>query len=538
MSKLSSRKNTALVLAAVFISGAGRRRGAGSARGSPGGHAGGGARGTDSSPARGGHARPAARGGGPARPQPQPQPAARPAPRPAPAQPEEMPVEEYVEEMVVTGSRIPRKELTTAAPGDGARQGADRERRARTSIGEILQSLPEQSNAINTQVNNGGDGATRVNLRGLGTERTLVLLNGRRHVAGGTGADASVDLNAIPTAAIQRIEILKDGGSAVYGSDAIAGVVNIITRSDFSGTEAAGLHRHLPARRRPALRPELHHRPEHRARQHPVHRGLLQPEGRVRRATASSASTTRSTTSARGRSPPQGSSSTPQGVFFTRRRPASGNQAWAALTAQYPTARPLHPGPHDGEWRPFSGVGVTDAGGDLYNYQPENYLVTPQDRVNVYSTGGLRLGGSARGLLRGLLHQPPVGPAAGARAALHRDRGPRRLGGTTSTTRSAATSRTCGAACVEFGTRDFAQDIDTFRIVTGVEGKLAEDSALDGWRWDLAYNYGRTQGIDDQGRARCSAAGWRRHRPQLHRPDHRRGRAAARPRRPSLAASR
>ena len=67
----------------------------------------------------------------------------------------------------------------------------------RPSIGDILQSIPEQSNAINTQFNNGGDGATRINLRGLGTARTLVLVNGRRFVAGGTGADASVDLNSI-----------------------------------------------------------------------------------------------------------------------------------------------------------------------------------------------------------------------------------------------------------------------------------------------------------------------------------------------------
>src|SRR3954468_21411944 len=144
--------------------------------------------------------------------------------------------EEYAEEMVVTGSSIPRVELTTAAPVTVLNR-TQIESSGRPSIGDILQSIPEQSNAINTQFNNGGDGSTRINLRGLGTPRTLVLVNGRRFVAGGTGADASVDLNSIPTAAIQRIEILKDGASAVYGSDAISGVVNIITRKDFSGTE-------------------------------------------------------------------------------------------------------------------------------------------------------------------------------------------------------------------------------------------------------------------------------------------------------------
>jgi iron complex outermembrane receptor protein len=85
--------------------------------------------------------------------------------------------------------------------------------------------------------NNGSGGSATVNLRGMGTQRTLVLLNGRRMVASGTGADSSVDLNTIPVAMIQTIEILKDGASAVYGSDAIAGVVNIITKKDFEGTE-------------------------------------------------------------------------------------------------------------------------------------------------------------------------------------------------------------------------------------------------------------------------------------------------------------
>ena len=143
---------------------------------------------------------------------------------------------EATEEIVVTGSRIRRKDLTTPAPVTViSREQVTAS--GKVSIGEFLQSLPEQGNAINTQFNNGGDGATRISLRGLGSPRTLVLMNGRRMVPGGTGADASVDLNTIPTAAVERIEVLKDGASAVYGSDAIAGVVNIITRRGFKGTE-------------------------------------------------------------------------------------------------------------------------------------------------------------------------------------------------------------------------------------------------------------------------------------------------------------
>src|SRR5690606_9559303 len=82
--------------------------------------------------------------------------------------------------------------------------------------------------------NNGGDGSSEISLRNLGSSRTLVLVDGRRWVSGLGG---SVDLNTIPSAIVERIEVLKDGASSIYGSDAIAGVINIITRDNFEGAE-------------------------------------------------------------------------------------------------------------------------------------------------------------------------------------------------------------------------------------------------------------------------------------------------------------
>src|SRR6266404_3081078 len=145
------------------------------------------------------------------------------------------------EEVIVTGSRIRRKDLTTPAPVTVVTR-EQFENSGRMTIGDFLQTMPEQGNAPNFQLNTGGinygaDGATRINLRSLGVQRTLVLINGRRVVPGGLGASAGVDLNTIPTEAIDRVEVLKDGASAVYGSDAIAGVVNIITRRSFNGTD-------------------------------------------------------------------------------------------------------------------------------------------------------------------------------------------------------------------------------------------------------------------------------------------------------------
>jgi iron complex outermembrane receptor protein len=146
---------------------------------------------------------------------------------------------EKTERIEVTGSRINRTDIETASPvtvisSDFIAQSGYQ------SVEEILSTQPSAAGmSLGATSNNGSGGSATVNLRGMGTQRTLVLLNGRRMVASGTGADSSVDLNTIPVSMIKSIEILKDGASAVYGSDAIAGVVNIITKTDFEGTEIA-----------------------------------------------------------------------------------------------------------------------------------------------------------------------------------------------------------------------------------------------------------------------------------------------------------
>ncbi len=142
----------------------------------------------------------------------------------------------------ITGSHI----VATNASATGPVTKIDRKAIARTgatSLDALLQQLPISAGYAGNQSNAywgiNGNGSTHVNLRGLGINRTLVLLDGRRLANGGTGANAAVDLNAIPLAMVERIEIFRDGASAIYGADAVAGVVNIITRSGVEGGEAS-----------------------------------------------------------------------------------------------------------------------------------------------------------------------------------------------------------------------------------------------------------------------------------------------------------
>ncbi|KFZ36479.1 TonB-dependent receptor [Shewanella mangrovi] len=140
-----------------------------------------------------------------------------------------------VERIEVTGSRIQRQDMETASPVTSISAEAITAQ-GYTSVDQLLQDQTSMAGAaLGATSNNGSGGTAQVDLRGMGAQRTLVLLNGRRMVSSGTGADSAVDLTTIPVAMIQRVEILKDGASAVYGSDAIAGVVNIITKKDFEG---------------------------------------------------------------------------------------------------------------------------------------------------------------------------------------------------------------------------------------------------------------------------------------------------------------
>jgi outer membrane receptor protein involved in Fe transport len=144
---------------------------------------------------------------------------------------------EVAEEIVVTGSRIKRA-TNISSPTPMVTLGEDQiENTGSVNVYDILNELPQAGDALsrgNTNFTVGSSGVQTVNLRGLGSGRTLTLVNGRRWVGGQPG-EGYVDLNSIPTDLIDRLEVITGGASSVYGSDAIAGVVNIILKDDFEG---------------------------------------------------------------------------------------------------------------------------------------------------------------------------------------------------------------------------------------------------------------------------------------------------------------
>ena len=148
----------------------------------------------------------------------------------------------FIEEVVVTGSRIRRNEFNSISPV----QIIEGERSRELGLIDTASLLQENTAASGVQIDNtfnafvldNGPGATNVNLRGLGAGRTLLLLNGRRMAPSGVGgAPTAPDLNSIPSIVINRVEVLTDGASSVYGSDAVGGVVNVLMRQNFDGFE-------------------------------------------------------------------------------------------------------------------------------------------------------------------------------------------------------------------------------------------------------------------------------------------------------------
>jgi iron complex outermembrane receptor protein len=403
-----------------------------------------------------------------------------------------------VERIEVTGSRIKRTDLESASPIFVMDREAI-ESAGQVSIGDILQQIPAAGAALNTAFNNGGNGATNMDLRNLGAQRLLVLVNGRRWIS---ALNATVDLNTIPTSAIERVEVLKDGASALYGSDAIAGVVNIITRKDFEGVEFA------------------------------TYAGENASEGDGRKYTAEM---TLGTTTEKSGILFNMSHTTQQPIFagdrdvsdtgfsstgintrlgITRSTLSAANRAamdaqgytFNATTNRYDLMTREGTGANTGI-NTFRQRAAGNA--DNYNYAPDNYLVTPQNRNSFYIQGYHDINDNLRFVSdfvytnrkssQELAPMPvTLGEQFGSnssRVDIHASNIYNPFGETLYG--SAARARANGYSSytayslqrrmVEAGPRNFSQDDDTYRGMVGLEGNFGDTS----WSWDGHYIYGQ-----------------------------------------------
>ena len=143
------------------------------------------------------------------------------------------------DEVIVTGSRVARKNLEAPSPVTSVT--AEELSIVNTvNTEEFINTLPQAIPGFDSTSNNPGNGTATVNLRGLGSRRTLVLVDGQRYVS--ANGDGIVDLNSIPAALVKRVDVVTGGASAVYGSDAMAGVVNFVLEDSFEGAELAATY--------------------------------------------------------------------------------------------------------------------------------------------------------------------------------------------------------------------------------------------------------------------------------------------------------
>lgn len=284
-------------------------------------------------------------------------------------------------EIIVTGSRIRRVDAETASPVQIVTAEAIQQTGVAT-IGELIQKLPSIGGAAtNPAVNNGGgDGASNVELRGLDVKRTLVLLNGRRYGALGNLSSA-VDINSIPVSMIERVEVLKQGAGAVYGSDAIGGVVNFITKKSMEGAEVSVDYgtssEHDGDRRGISL--------SFGASNDTSNLILGFNYNKQEEIGAGDRDFSKNAIYFYGSVFEGGSSRTPRGRIYIDTASAAG----AGLNAQYPgctsiTREQGTTGSTLGDYRCYVGSGTPN---DSYNYQPLNLILTPTERASVFALG-------------------------------------------------------------------------------------------------------------------------------------------------------
>ena len=423
--------------------------------------------------------------------------------------------DEQLDEVVVTGSRIRQNPLDARTPVQ-ILSADDIDRSGAISIGDFLQRLPIAGSAINRSNNASGNlgfppdgagigaGSSEIDLRYLSSKRVLVLVDGHRWVRGSSasGVSGAVDLNTIPVNAIGRIEVLQDGASTIYGSDAIAGVVNIITQDNYDGLDVSAYY-------------GAYDEGDGQSSEFNLSFGAESDGARIfiaasytEQGDVSAADRDISTFPIAG-VPIGASSGTPQGryAFYDPRIPAPNpGDNFISITLNDGV---LNDGGANIPFYDFNNPTGGDFHGfalaDRFNYQPFNHLITPNERVNFFLKGEYDLTDDLMFRLTATFNNRTsqnkaapeplfAGPGGGGGAWMENiifhvnnpfnpfgiSVGPSEIQDGFITRRP-----------IEAGPRVFDQNVDTYHIAGGLEGEFEMYSST--WYWDVNASWSQNQ---------------------------------------------
>ena len=417
-----------------------------------------------------------------------------------------------LERVEVTGSRIKRAEAEGQAPVLTLER-EDIQATGLLSVGDIIQQITASGSALNTKFNSSGNfgfppdgggvgaGSTTIDLRNLGCKRVLVLVDGLRWVSesSASGVSSCTDLNTIPVSIVERIEVLQDGASAIYGSDAIAGVVNIITRRSFDGLEFGAYYGE-------------NEEGDGETTNFDVSVGgsgdrfdFFVGASYYKQREIASKDREQSSFPVPGTGLTFGSSATPQGRYvFTD--PRTGNTSSITLNPGTitPVYDPLNPTGGTSTYNPFDTS-------DRFNFAQFNLLLTPSERRGLYNQTHFEITDNTTWYFKGLYNErestnqaapEPIflGPEAGTGNAyadnifISRTNPYNPFGIDFISTGPDANLIFFGRRPIEGGARVFNQEVDTWYIATGFEGNF--DLGARKLYWDL--NYANSQNKAEQ----------------------------------------
>jgi outer membrane receptor protein involved in Fe transport len=413
-----------------------------------------------------------------------------------------------VSEIVVTGTRIPTPNLTSVSPVT-ALTSAEIKAQGVTRVEDLINSLPQAFASQGSFISNGSTGTATVNLRGLGTARTLVLIDGRRLMPGDPAVPAA-DLNFIPTPLVERVDVLTGGASATYGADAVAGVVNFIMLKNFEGVRVDVQASEYQHNQHSDVAPIVSAKQAAAATVNPVLASLFKLPGDV------TDGRSQTMTLVLGVNAPDGKGNVEAYVSYRHDDPVLQAERDFSVCNLFSgdvftcggsgTAYPARVGSFIVDPTGPGNTFRARTAGDVYNFGPTNYFLRPDDRYSLGAFAHYEIAPWATaysdvmfmddhsvyqiapgGIFAGTFSINCSNPLLSAQEAANMPATAATGGGTCASNPAGTFTGIVARRNIEGGTRNGDDRHMAYRIVTGMRGDLGDD-----WSYDGYLQYGST----------------------------------------------